>query len=255
MGFSFGTLYHLTWLVRAGHIPRRRARYLDLGSQNIHGDIDEDAARSLYALMGRADAFRPDHIREGVKAEVLLTAAGFDYLAFDTYSAGLTRAFDLNVDKVGWRQRGSFDIVANCGTSEHVANQYNLFKVAHEAMRVGGLMYNHLPFFGQPDHGLISYQPKFFTTLIANNRYQPLYMDFSDIFACLHDRYRGVSSAGNGAAWEDRYIGAAMMNVIFVKRTAAPYRPPTDTVLEGDVNPHVPTVNEIMSQAPPRLPL
>jgi hypothetical protein len=122
-------------------------------------------------------------------------------------------------------------------------------------MRVGGVMYNHLPFFGQPDHGLVSYQPKFFTTLIANNRYQPLYMDFSDIFECHHDRYRDLSLAGNGAAWENRYIGAAMMNAIFKKTAASPYRPPTDTVLERNVNPHVPTVNEIMSQAPPRVPL
>jgi hypothetical protein len=252
MGFSFGTLHHLTWLMRDGHIPRSRPRYLDFGSQNIHGAIAEDAARALYNLMERSDAFRPEHIREGVKAEVMLTAAGFDYTALDVYSAGRTRAFDLNTDKLGWRDRGRFDIVANHGTSEHVCNQYNLFKIAHDALRIGGVMHNHLPFFGQPDHGLVSYQPKFFTTLIANNRYQPLYIDFSDVFDCHHDRYRDLSQAGNGAAWEGRVIGAAMMNVIYKKRTNAPYRPPTDTVLKGDLNPHVPSVNEILAQAPAR---
>lgn len=254
MGFSSGTLYHLTWLLRDGHLPRR-ARYLDLGSQNIAGPITESEARRAFTLVGRADAFDGELLREGRKAADLLTALGFDYLAFDTYSAGRTCAFDLNTKRLSWWLRGTFDIVANCGTSEHVANQFNVFKVMHEALRPNGVAYNHVPFFGYIDHGLVGYHPRFFAALIAGNGYRPLFWDFSHHFRCGYDTYKDISSVPGGATWEGRDVGGALMNVVWQKTTAARYRPPVDGVLKGDINVGIPSVNEIMARAPPWQPL
>ena len=139
---------------------------------------------------------------------------------------------------------GEFDIVANFGTSEHVANQFNVFKVAHDALKVGGVMLNNVPFYGMVDHGLFNYHLKFFCSLIANNRYEPIYWDFSGIFG--NDTSEKLSFAVNGHNWEIKYVGSAMMNVMFKKTADAPFAPPTDAMDAGDVHIHPPRVNEVL---------
>jgi hypothetical protein len=244
MGFSCGHLYHLTRLREDGHIPRG-ARYLDLGSQNIHGEIDQGDGKRFMAAFGHPERYSPDLTRTGIKAEILLTAAGLDYVAFDTFTAGRTRAFDLNFASLPQDMHGTFDVVANYGTSEHVANQFNVFKVAHEALKVGGIMLNNVPFYGMVDHGLFNYHPKFFCSLMANNNYEPIYWDFSDIFKAS-DTYEKLSFAVNGHKWEGKYVGSAMMNVMFRKASDAPFAPPTDAMDARDVHVQPPRVNEML---------
>jgi hypothetical protein len=254
MGFSVGSLHHLTTLGRSGHIPRA-GRYLDFGSQNIAGELARQLVEDFLATFSSKDRYSPKLTAPGAKIEDLMAAADFEYIAFDTFSEGKTRKFDLNFDGFPESLCGTFDVVANYGTSEHVANQYNLFKVAHDALKVGGVMHNFLPFFGGINHGLFNYHPKFFTTLIANNSYQPLYWDFSDVFKSGEDYYKDLSTAGSGSAWESKYMGTALMNIIFKKTASAPFRPPTDAVLAGDIHVAFPTVNEILKRAPPWKPL
>jgi len=62
--------------------------------------------------------------------------------------------FDLNTGDVPGDHGGSFDVVLNCGTSEHVFNQYNTFKIMHDAARVGGLMCHAVPMTGYLAHGV-----------------------------------------------------------------------------------------------------
>ena len=174
MGFSAGTLHHYCWLGKAGKIPKG-ARILDLGSQNIWGDLDLAKLRDFMSVFGSTvphERLLAD-TKPATKVEHLMRDAGFRYAAFDVYASGATRIFDLNSDSVGWRDRGRYDVVTNCGTTEHVANQYNVFKIAHDALKVGGVMLNFVPFYGHIDHGLINYHPKFFTSLITNNQYEP----------------------------------------------------------------------------------
>ena len=223
---------------------RLAGRYLDLGSQNIHGEIDQNDAKRFMAAFGRQERYSADLTHTGIKVEGLLTAAGFDYVAFDTFNAGRTRAFNLNFASLPQDMHGEFDVVANFGTSEHVANQFNVFKVAHDALKVGGVMLNNVPFYGMVDHGLFNYHPKFFCSLIANNRYEPIYWDFSGIFG--NDTYEKLSFAVNGHNWEGKYVGSAMMNVMFKKTADAPFAPPTDAMDAGDAHIHPPRVNEVL---------
>ena len=249
LGFSSGTLYHYRWLGRAGRIPRG-ARVLELGSQNAWGDFPHAEVRDFMTVFGASvsDERLRSGVAPGVKVEQLMRDAGFRYAAFDVYSTGATRTFDLNSDSVGWRDRGRYDVVTNCGTSEHVANQFNVFKVAHDALKAGGVMMNFVPFYGQVDHGLINYHPKFFTTLIANNDYQPLYFGLSDIFSGGDiDRYRRLGSASNGKNWEGKEVGCAEMCVIWQKRKRAPFRPPTDS---SDITGEHITVNQVLASMP-----
>lgn len=251
MGFSSGSVHHLTWLGRDGHVPPR-ARVLDFGSQNFYGDLSEEAGRAFLAAFGRETHYKPELFANGEKIEALMEALGFDYIAFDMYSAGRTRKFDFNYDRLSFFQRGKFDLVMNLGTSEHVANQFNLFKTAHDAMKVGGVLFNNVPFFGGPDHGLFNYHPKFFVTLAANNAYAPLYFDFSEPFKSQYwDTYNEIDAAYGGAAWKDKYIGLAMMNAILKKTTAGRFQPPTDALLAGDISVAPPTMNMMVSAIRP----
>lgn len=249
MGFTNGTLYHFRWLGRAGKIPRR-ARMLELGSQNCWADFPLAEVRDFMTVFGAAvpDERLAVNVAPGAKIEHLMRDAGFRYTAFDVYASGATRIFDLNVDSLGWLERGRYDVVTNCGTSEHVANQFNIFKVAHDALRVGGVMMNFVPFYGQIEHGLITYQPKFFTNLIVNNGYELLYFGFSDIFSGGDiDKYRSVSEASNGKVWEGKQVGCAEMCVIWQKRKRSPYRPPSDI---SDITGEYTSVNELMAKVP-----
>lgn len=173
----------------------------------------------------------------GRKSEHLLRAAGFGYSAFDVYAEGATRVFDLNTEALAPHEIGRFDVVTNLGTSEHVANQYNVFKVAHDALKVGGVMLNFVPFFGQIDHGLINYHPCFFTSLIKNNGYRTLFFGLSDVFSGGDiDYYRNVREADNGEKWERKKVGCAEMSVIFLKTSDAAFKPPVDTGGESRVS-------------------
>ena len=247
VGFSFGTLYHYRWLGKAGKIPRR-ARVLDLGSQSAWGEFKLSDLRDVMTVFGASvsDDRLLAHTKPGTKVEHLMRDAGFRYTAFDVYSSGSTRIFDLNSDSLSWRDRGNYDVVTNCGTSEHVANQYNVFKVAHDALAVGGVMLNFVPFYGQIDHGLINYHPKFFTSLVANNGYEPLYFGLSGIFSGGDiDRYREVTRASNGNAWEGKSLGCAEMSVIWQKVKQTEFRPPSD--ISDTTGEHI-SINQLLAK-------
>lgn len=231
MGFSSGTVNHFLDLGRRGKI-RPRARVLEFGSQNMHTDITLSLAREFARTFeaSPADRLLARDILPGTKAEHLMRDVGFDYVAFDVFKGGATRIFDLNSGRIGWLERGRYDVVTNYGTTEHVANQYNAFKVAHDALRVGGVMMNSVPFWGHVNHGLINYHPKFFTHLIKANGYETIYFGLSDIYeGGAIDRYMDAGGADNGEKWVGMYVGCAQMTVFFQKTSDAPFRPPVDT--------------------------
>jgi hypothetical protein len=66
--------------------------------------------------------------------------------------------------------------VTNFGTTEHVANQLQSFKIAHDLATPGGLMLHVLPTSGGLNHGLVSYNPKFFWMLGRSNGYKIAFM-------------------------------------------------------------------------------
>ena len=105
------------------------------------------------------------------------SALGFARSAIDVEGDAIR--LDLNRGQTPRRLRGAFDLVVNAGTTEHVANQMNAFRVIHHLVRVGGVMYHELPAGGLIDHGLVSYQPKFFNMLAKINGYEALYIRFT----------------------------------------------------------------------------
>lgn len=107
------------------------------------------------------------------------TWLGFQYAAIDIDGSPGSIPLDLNFDAVPDDAAGKFDLVTNFGTTEHVANQLNAFKVVHDLAALGGVMLHHLPAQGMLNHGLINYNPKFFWMLARSNGYKWLYADFT----------------------------------------------------------------------------
>ncbi len=78
---------------------------------------------------------------------------------------------------------GYFDVLTNCGTAEHVKNQYQLFKNIHEMVRVGGLIYHALPKIGYwENHCQFHYSSDFIKCLSGGNRYDIEFLTREKIF-------------------------------------------------------------------------
>ena len=63
-------------------------------------------------------------------------------------------------------------MVTNFGTTEHIANQLQSFKIIHDLAAPGALMLHVVPAGGMPTDGLVSYNPKFFWLLCRSNGYR-----------------------------------------------------------------------------------
>lgn len=112
-------------------------------------------------------------------SRVFWESLGFRYAALDFDGHRDSIAIDLNRDAVPKNLRGTFDLAVNTGTTEHVANQDNAFRVIHDLVRSGGIMMHDLPAQGMMTHGLINYNPKFFWHLCRENGYEVLFLKVS----------------------------------------------------------------------------
>src|SRR5256885_7367791 len=104
--------------------------------------------KSLFEAFGRS---APDGMLERLEnwkgsGRELHEALGFSYQCLDLDPSFGSIRFDLNLDGVPPEHVGRYDFVTNHGTSEHVLNQYNCFKVMHDFCRAGGLMIHAVPF-------------------------------------------------------------------------------------------------------------
>ena len=195
----------------AGFLPAR-SRVIEIGAQQLANDFLRAAERitrlgELFDI-GISPAFAaPDRIV--VPGEPLDAAAplardfwlwlGFEYAAIDIDGSPESIPLDLNYDDAPPEAKGRYDLVTNFGTTEHIVNQLNAFKVIHELTAPGGIMLHTVPAQGYANHGLVNYNFKFFWMLARSNGYKfldaslhgahigyPLPGDIAD-FLTLHD--------------------------------------------------------------------
>jgi hypothetical protein len=69
---------------------------------------------------------------------------------------------------------GAFDMVNNEGAIEHLVNPMNGLHVAHDLVKVGGVVHHSVSMHGHRKHGLFNATPKLWSELMLANRYQPL---------------------------------------------------------------------------------
>lgn len=193
MGLSDQDIEVLLRLGEEGHIPDR-ASVIDIGAQQLSNSFL--AARSNLERLGRLFGItRPlplpapvaSYVTHGDLEHQPANAPpardfwkwlGFDHASIDIVGGPFGIAIDLNHDGVPKGARGKYDLVTNFGTTEHIANQLNAFKVIHDLTAVNGVMVHNVPSQGMLNHGLVNYTPKLFWILARDNRYRLLYFDY-----------------------------------------------------------------------------
>jgi hypothetical protein len=175
MGFNPGLLDQVVeWANKFGVRPG--AAVLDIGTSELFCADDPDSLNRFLSHFG-ADPYDGDRLAKMANkgmASDLFVRAGFRYEAVDVTPYPRTMLLDLNTDRLPFWHRGRYDLVTNCGTTEHVLNQLNAFRLIHDACKVGGLMYHGVPMAGDFSHGFFGYNPKFFTRLQEINGYEVL---------------------------------------------------------------------------------
>lgn len=184
MGSSIKTLNRLMGLTERGAL-RPGSRICDIGATQIFGAHALDGARAFldFYASRQPQARKADQVDRGTLEKVseggflgeLLVLAGFEYLSLDIFEGYQTVLFDLNVHAPGPRLAGSFDMVMNLGTTEHVFHQHRAFQTLHELLKPGGALYCDLPMGGYLRHGFFHYDPLFFETLAKANNYEILF--------------------------------------------------------------------------------
>lgn len=160
---------------------------LDLGSSNLYGATAEDItafvrrhnpncrtdleawAERLAAGSGAGASGQA--LNESFVGE-MLEAAGMGYDAIDIAIGYKTTVVDLNSKRLPEQMIGAYDTVLNCGTSEHILNQMNVFAALHAATKKGGLIMHLVPSTGYVDHGYFCYTSRFFFDLAGYNKYE-----------------------------------------------------------------------------------
>jgi hypothetical protein len=163
----------------------------------------------------------------------LLEKASLDYVAFDVVATRKARRFDLNRHALAEDKKGTFDLVLNFGTTEHLMNQYNAFKVIHDAAKVGGHMFHQLPSTGYINHGYFSYNALMFDELAAENGYELVDLWFSGFsnggtVMVNQGRYAGVTDGGRPGNDVEQFrytaVPNAAINVLLRKQQAGEFR-------------------------------
>ncbi len=232
-------------------------RILDIGCQNLYTTDAESVVRFFekwgrsydphrvlaYARMICAGSELDPEIGgiNGAWLGDVLSRAGFNYCAYDIFDGFNTRIFDLNQGSLPKGDIGAFDLILNCGTSEHVFNQWNLFKTIHEAVKPGGIMYHRVPLTGHLDHGYFTYQPRFFFDLAKANGYELIEASIGTpdglelMGEKIVDAYRhyGISLTEDRAAWAGA-IPTGAFSVIFRKIDHRPFRAWLETSTSTD---------------------
>jgi len=248
MGVNSKDLRLLLKLAERGLI-KRRGKIVEIGAQQLSNDFLRarnlvQKAESTFAAEHAFKLAHPQFIGIGVDgielqsdtmpfARDFWTALGFTYAAIDVDGSPDSIALDLNVDEVPRTLRSEFDLVTNLGTTEHVCNQLNAFKVIHDLAAPGAVMIHHLPGGGGLDHGLFNYNPKFFWVLARSNDYGWLYADYSggpDLYDIPKDIRDFVSEYEPAAAAQlsVQKIGTYSIQIAFKKLHDIPFVPPID---------------------------
>jgi hypothetical protein len=181
MGLRREFLEDLLTLKRSGALSQAR-RVIEIGSQQL-GDsflASTDLLDQTYQLFGRprVELGSPsggDFASTAPPSKPFWTSIGFDYATIDYDGHRDSIPLDLNTDRVPEKLRQQFDLVINTGTTEHIANQAQAFRIIHDLTRIGGVMFHEVPA-GSWNHGLINYTPKFFLLLHKQNDYEQVYM-------------------------------------------------------------------------------
>lgn len=232
MGISPGWFNFFIPLCETREIKRGDAM-LDIGASELFCTEDPGRLNDLIRTLA-GEPYRPDELATAANrsfAGDFFRRAGLRYAAIDYANyPGIIRR-DLNLEGLPEEHHGQYRFVANSGTSEHILNQYNVFKVIHDAAAPGGIMYHGVPGWGDYEHGIIEYSPKFFWALATANDYEIMqFWGWSDgkPAELKPDFMREIRFA------RAPVCERVWLHILLRKRKAAPFRGLNDPVFSAD---------------------
>jgi hypothetical protein len=193
MGLGADIVTVVTRLHQQGYLTKPTS-IVEIGAQQLNNSFlrDRDGVEKLGKLFGAktplslpaatqaqiVDGGIEDLSRDAPLARQFWEWLGFDYTAIDIDGSPRSIPLDLNYDSVPKWAKRKFDVTTNLGTTEHVANQLNAFKIVHDLTAHNGIMIHSLPAQGFVNHGLVNYNPKFFWMLARSNDYKWVYFNY-----------------------------------------------------------------------------
>ena len=187
MGLGPQLVCNLLELRRADKLPTE-GRVAEIGAQQLSNAFlrARNELNELYSLFGKepVELGGPfvNQMVSGVEqmpetspsSRVFWESLGYEYTAFEFGGHRDVLSLDLNQDLVPQDLRSSFDLLVNSGTTEHVANQDNAFRIVHDLTKPGGLIIHDVPAGGMMTHGMFGYNMQFFWVLCRDNDYEVL---------------------------------------------------------------------------------
>ena len=149
---------------------------VELGSQTVWCP-QRTMMRNLFCAFGREaprDAAMKSFANGTGAGRDLYEHLGMTYTCIDVDARFGSLKLEMNFDAVPPEHRGRYDLTTNHGTSEHILNQYNVFKMMHELTSTGGLILHAVPFTAHLEHGFFNYNVDFFSTIARANSYRTL---------------------------------------------------------------------------------
>lgn len=241
----------LRTMVEFGYIAHQSA-FLDIGEQCLLGatrqELDcvferlgcrispDDYNREVNELVMRSNLFGHDTIPTLYLGDVLKHTT-VEYVALDIVTTRYAERFDLNRHRLAYQHCNRFDTVFNMGTSEHVLNQLNTFRLMHDACRPGGYMITQVPCTGYINHGYFNYNALLFEDLAKANGYIIEELWFSGPgqhvnLAAENPKWfahrNRLPFIDNSAALISDAHGHVAINVIFRKVDAHPFLAPNE---------------------------
>ncbi|MBX9628404.1 MAG: class I SAM-dependent methyltransferase [Gemmataceae bacterium] len=265
---------YFKWLAETDRV-RPGGRLLDIGESCL---IDATAA-DIEWVWDRFGCTLPPADRPGLAAEYAYrstlnahpttptlflsealdpTSVGYD--ALDMVTARVAHKFDLNVHTLARARRGTFDLVVNFGTTEHVVNQFNSLRVIHDAAAVGGYIFHQVPATGFINHGYFTYDALLFRELAAANGYDLLDVWFGGpkeagnvlTNAAHHPTVLDAGKIDNNLPWlEKSPVPNSTINVLLRKTRDAPFAVGLEIkTAAGKVDPSAGFANELVEPDP-----
>jgi SAM-dependent methyltransferase len=239
MGIAFASIEYLS---ERGYLPTRRSRLLDLGTQNLyhlslesaqafarkHGGISDEAA---FAKAVEPAVLKSQAAPSSGWLSEIIDLTNVEYTSFDVCAGLKTEILDLNREDLPEKYREYFDVVLNFGTTEHIFNQLNSYRLMHDALSSGGVFFHQVPTLGYVDHGYFCYHSLFFKDLALANDYEILDMWYCTsggfpVNATIDVRDPLKPGIKNSAAIpaDAAMPLSAVLNVVMRKKRSSPFR-------------------------------
>jgi hypothetical protein len=172
MGITKECFVHYATLIKNSLVNFDNCSIVELGSQTVHFD-DKNFLNEWSHSCGISNNF-VKYMHADITGYEMHTMLGQKYHCIDLDDLnGRVKPFlcDLDTTTCPKDLLSSANIVTNYGTTEHLFNQVNAFKIMHDIAKPWAAMIHVVPM-TRFNHGLVNYNPIFFTSLANANHYK-----------------------------------------------------------------------------------